>query len=107
MAEIKGRSAPPNKSRTPSRTGLSRVTQQQANERPPFAEQEFPEQILAKVDEAESPTRGFSVLLIVPGLCFLRIGLCSGLFGLLIEGVGLIFYDQVFSCLPGFRTQGS
>ena len=63
MAEIKGRSAPPNKSRTPSRTGLSRVTQQQANERPPFAEQEFPEQILARVDEAESPTRGFSVLL--------------------------------------------
>ena len=27
MAEIKGRSATPNKSRTPSRTGLSRVTQ--------------------------------------------------------------------------------
>jgi hypothetical protein len=63
MAEIKGRSTTPNKSRTPSRTGLSRVTQQQANERPPFAEQEFPEQILARVDEAESPTRGFSVLL--------------------------------------------
>jgi len=39
--------------------------------------------------------------------CFLRIGLCSGLFGLLIQGVRLIYYDRVFSCSPGFRTQGS